>query len=266
MATNTTPPITTQKSAFLHRQIRALSAPLTVPPSAHSTLPSLSDKNLTDVLSKANDKIKSHNRAVFSAQATRHIAEQIETLYWNEVRLEREAINGATQQGETTITRGVDLRTSEGLAELGETWADILSVPAPNVSETDPDRTREDADTVDETASAEQAAHYASLLSQLQTLTARRDAARQTLQRYQQLHTLLEPYENPQQRIQPNLVTKDGELARELERMRALLARVTARMGEQKELQGQAVSAASESAEVDGIGFEERLQVVLGGR
>jgi hypothetical protein len=248
------PPITTQKSAFLNRQIRALSAPLAVPSSAHTSLPSLSDKNLTELLNKTNDKVKSHNRAVFSAQATRHIAEQIETLYWNEVRAEREAINDANQpRAETTVPRDIDLSTSEGLAQLGETWTENLSTPLDaNTPEPEPSTTAQDA-------------QYTSLHTQLQTLITRRDAALVTLRRYQRLQTLLEPYEDPQRRIQPNLVTKDGELARELERMRSLLARVTARMGEQKELQGQAVSAASESAEGHGRAFEDKLRVVLDG-
>jgi len=43
----------------------------------------------------------------------------------------------------------------------------------------------------------------------------------------------LAPLNHPQKNIQPNLVTKDGELSQELDRMRVLLARVAARVGEQ---------------------------------
>jgi hypothetical protein len=49
------------------------------------------------------------------------------------------------------------------------------------------------------------------------------------------LQTLLEPFANAQENIQPNLVTRDGELGRELERMRILLARVTGRVEEMKD-------------------------------
>ena len=37
---------------------------------------------------------------------------------------------------------------------------------------------------------------------------------------------MLEPFRDPQVNVQPNLVTKDGELKTELDRMRVLIARV----------------------------------------
>lgn len=46
---------------------------------------------------------------------------------------------------------------------------------------------------------------------------------------------LLKPFTNAQENIQPNLVTRDGELGKELERMRILLARVTGRVKEMKD-------------------------------
>lgn len=237
-------PITSQKSAFLNRQVRALSAPLTVPPSAHTTLPSLPDKTLTDLVSKSNEKIRHHNRSVFSAQATRHIAEQIETLYWNEVRAEREA-RGALP-GETVVKRETDLGTSEGLTDLGEGWENVV-VAADDDEEQEGGR--------------EAPARYAEMRAQLLELTARRDEAQERLLRYGRLRELLEPYAQPQERIQPNLVTKDGELVRELEKMRVLLTRVTARMGEQKELQGQGVTASAGNEEAPT--FEEKLATLM---
>lgn len=42
----------------------------------------------------------------------------------------------------------------------------------------------------------------------------------------------MEPLRDPQVNIQPNLVTRDGELGKELDRMRILLARVAGRIGE----------------------------------
>lgn len=41
-----------------------------------------------------------------------------------------------------------------------------------------------------------------------------------------QLQHCLLPFKQPLENIQPNLVTKDGELAQELERMKVLMARV----------------------------------------
>ena len=42
---------------------------------------------------------------------------------------------------------------------------------------------------------------------------------------YRHLQQLLHPFKSPQATVQPNLVTKDGELGRELDRMRILLAK-----------------------------------------
>jgi hypothetical protein len=46
------------------------------------------------------------------------------------------------------------------------------------------------------------------------------------------LQRLLEPFREPQTNVQPNLVTKDGELVRELEKMRMLVARVSGRIAQ----------------------------------
>lgn len=53
-----------------------------------------------------------------------------------------------------------------------------------------------------------------------------------------QLRQLLEPFQDPQENIQPNLVTKDGELSKELERMKVLLARVGEKMVDLKKREG----------------------------
>ena len=46
------------------------------------------------------------------------------------------------------------------------------------------------------------------------------------LTQLKQLQQLLQPFQEAEKNIQPNLVTKDGELAMELERMKVLIARV----------------------------------------
>lgn len=67
---------------------------------------------------------------------------------------------------------------------------------------------------------------YQQLQARLVALDARRQAQKQELARYRQLQQLLEPFRDPQVNVQPNLVTKDGELKTELDRMRVLIARV----------------------------------------
>jgi hypothetical protein len=83
--------------------------------------------------------------------------------------------------------------------------------------------------------SESEATRYKGLYDRLASLAEQRDLQQQRLERYKQLQTLLEPFANAQENVQPNLVTRDGELGKELERMRILLARVTGRVSEMKD-------------------------------
>lgn len=104
-------------------------------------------------------------------------------------------------------------------------------------------------------------ARYEALHKRLTALDSARREQQDRLARYRQLATLLEPFENAQDTIQPNLVTRDGELGKELHRMRVLLARVTggvfttvAEMGE-----GEKIPMAGEM----GRSNEEKLRDVM---
>lgn len=91
-----------------------------------------------------------------------------------------------------------------------------------------------------------EAQRYADLASSLTSLSARRKEARERLDRLRRMRDLLSPFTSPDtngagdsgggdtglQKVQPNLVTRDGEVERELERMRVLLVRVAARVGQ----------------------------------
>lgn len=68
--------------------------------------------------------------------------------------------------------------------------------------------------------------------NQLVSLNAERNKQRRRLAQYQQLRTLLGPFNDPQENLQPNLVTKDSSLAAELDRMRMLLAKVAGRISQ----------------------------------
>jgi hypothetical protein len=72
------------------------------------------------------------------------------------------------------------------------------------------------------------------------------------------LQKLLEPFTEPQKNIQPNLVTREGELAQELERMRRLVARVGARVSQGKRKRDDYESNASYS-----LGSEQKLEALL---
>lgn len=53
---------------------------------------------------------------------------------------------------------------------------------------------------------------------------------REKVARYKRVKDMLEPFENATQTVQPNLVAREGELEKELERMRLLVARVRGRV------------------------------------
>ena len=229
--------IISSKSSFLNAQTRLLSAPLQLSSTYRTTLyasdSALSSKAVSDIVNKVNDKIRAHNRLVFAPQSIRHVAEQIETLYWNEVR---EDLRDRSAEGDlVAVERDVEL-SEEGTLVLPEDLEDAML----EEGETD----------------AEEAERYARLRAQLVALSERRDGSRRKLQSYEKMKELLEPYEDPQKNIQPNLVTKDGELSKELDRMRVLLARVNARMGEYD-------SVKQKHVQKEAKGFDQKLQEVM---
>ena len=79
---------------------------------------------------------------------------------------------------------------------------------------------------------------YRQLRERLVGLDSQRQQRQRRLDQLQQLQRLLEPFAEPQQNIQPNLITRDGELVQELEKMRMLVARVGGRIGQKKRPRG----------------------------
>jgi hypothetical protein len=73
-------------------------------------------------------------------------------------------------------------------------------------------------------------ARYENLYQRLVVLDSRRQAQQKRLAQYRQLEVLLEPLKNPQENIQPNLITRDGELIQEIDKMRMLVGRVGGRV------------------------------------
>ena len=73
---------------------------------------------------------------------------------------------------------------------------------------------------------------YRTLQTRLTALEAQRALQTQILAQRKHLQTLLAPFKDPQETVQPNLVTRDGELGEELDRMRLLIARVAGRVAE----------------------------------
>ncbi|CAG8090373.1 unnamed protein product [Penicillium olsonii] len=195
------------KSAFLRAQVRIFAESLDLPGDWRNYAPQteeehLSDKVIEDVLHKA---AKQHNRVVYSSQAIHHVAQQITSLYWSSVSQEA--------RSQATFARGID-KTTDLSRQMN-----ITNLPV-------------DLESLE--ASEEDHASYRQLREQLTALDMRRQQRQRRLDQLQHVQRLLEPFEGPQKDIQPNLITKDGELVQELDKMRMLVARVGGRIAQQK--------------------------------
>lgn len=84
MSATPAPTILDLKLAFLRSQIQALSAPLRVPvnyqpPDGEQAI---RQRAIDDALFQLNARIQEHAKLVYSAPAQRHVAEQVDALYW----------------------------------------------------------------------------------------------------------------------------------------------------------------------------------------
>ncbi|KAI0108076.1 kinetochore Sim4 complex subunit Fta4 [Daldinia grandis] len=222
---------------------------------------SLNDRVVDEVLYRANHILQQHARRVYAPQASRHVAEQIETLY---LEAAERAVRGEGGRGEDDedgagggtglggrgpgfLMVGADFASDEVIASLPNTW--------------------DQHSTSQSEAHPAEALRYADLATSLSILSSRRKETRARLDRLRRMRTLLAPFSssttstisaspssaidsaNPQssnngvnevgnasesgvEKVQPNLVTRDGEMEKELERMRMLLVRVAARVAQ----------------------------------
>ena len=238
--------LSTRKATFLRSQIRLLSQPLQPSPTLTTSTddsPSIPLKTLDEVISRVNEKVTIHNKSVFSAQSQRHIIEQIESLYFADALNEHEHNDVEVERGEekVAIQTDVDLTSTTILEGLPE---ELNAAMLHDISDLGIDDT--------------QAEEYVFLRRQLLEASVERDTAREKLARYEKLKELLGPFENVQEGTQGNLVTRDGELAREMERMRVLVARVVGRLG----VEG-GVESKGRGEERESRTFDEKLKMVM---
>ncbi|KAJ5351450.1 hypothetical protein N7452_000424 [Penicillium brevicompactum] len=198
------------KSAFIRSQVRVFSETLNLPENWRNYAPpteegDLSDKVIEDVLHKVNAAAKQHNRVVYSSQAIHHVAQQIASLYWSAVSQDSRS-HAAFAHG---IERTTDLSRQMNIAKMP---VDLEGLEA----------------------SEDEHISYRQLRERLTTLDTQRQQRQRRLDQLQHMRRLLEPFEDPQKDIQPNLITRDGELVQELEKMRMLVARVGGRIAQQK--------------------------------
>lgn len=239
MAPPAAPTILTLKQNFITTQTRLLSQPLQpsrawrraneAAANNDEDSVAVSERAVDDALFRLNHTLQQHSRRVYVAQATRQIAEQVDKLYLS--------------FGERHAAGDDDENDDDAWRNVGADYADagvISSLPPAWESE------REAA------AYPLEAERYAELAGRLRALAARRDEARARVERLRRMRALLAPFGSssttndsagagedssfgPSGGVQENLVTRDGEVEKELERMRMLLVRVGDKVARLKE-------------------------------
>lgn len=201
---------------------------------------------LKGVLDKVNRNLKQHSRKVYSRQMIEHVVEQIDTLYWEagaESHPDDEDDTEADPEEQAnTLYQSDDLTLDTNIAKLPATYPSSSS--SAGISQDD----------------------YLASLTRLQDLSAQRQTLQNRLTTYRTLLSLLEPYRQPKENIQPNLVWKDAPLAPELAKTRTLAVRVAGRVAERFG-EVQVPATADEDDDVNMGGLEERsarVERVLG--
>ncbi|KAK6223258.1 hypothetical protein LQW54_000375 [Pestalotiopsis sp. IQ-011] len=216
------PTILAHKSAFLAAQTLHLSqslAPSTTWRNAHADNDddensggSIPQRAVDDALFRLNQNLQQHARRVYPPAATRQVAEQIDSLFLLGDGARDGDDNGDGQHDLDELEElreGIDLTTDEAISALPPTWDSLR----PEQAEADPT----------------EAARYEALQDRLRALSAQRAEAKARVERLRQMQALLRPFEA---NVQENLVTRNGEIEKELERMRVLLVRVAGRVGQ----------------------------------
>lgn len=269
------PTILTLKQNFITTQTRLLSQPLQ-PSRAwrrandeaaanDEGAAAVSERAVDDALFRLNHTLQQHSRRVYVPQATRQIAEQVDKLYLSAG--ERHGVDGDDDDA--------DDDDDDAWRNVGADYADaavISSLPPAWESE------REAA------AYPLEAERYAELAVRLRALVARRDEAKVRVERLRRMKALLAPFSDTDGvgagagagaddepslgGVQENLVTRGGEVEKELERMRMLLVRVgdkVARLKEREAGQGDDddsdLFGDGDAMIVDDVEVEERRKV-----
>ncbi|CZR53019.1 uncharacterized protein PAC_02897 [Phialocephala subalpina] len=235
--TTSAPTIIDLKTSFLRAQILSLSQPLRpsttfVETNISSEENALRQKAIDEALYKLNGQLKKHNKLSYGPQAQRHVAEQVDRLYWN---AGERGVN-TLGLGEEWAETGSDYRNETVIEQLPEEWSEEAESKAP-----------------------EQARRYKELQQKLAELNERRKVAREKVENYKALKKLVDLL-GGDAGVQDNLVTKNGEVEVELEKMRRLMVRVERGIGGLEERQD------GEDMDVDADGEQVKILKLLAQR
>ncbi|KAH7193380.1 kinetochore Sim4 complex subunit Fta4 [Fusarium flagelliforme] len=204
------PTIPALKQAFLTNQTTLLAQPLAPSRSWQAANDAsdeaLSERVVEDVLFSLNHTIQQHCRRVYAPQASRNIAEQIDSVYTQDA--ERKVGGPADTEG--GIGRELDLTDKEAIEALPASWhieKDVEDHPM-------------------------EVKRYADAVNRLTELNDQRKQLREQVARLKHLQTIVKPLQTTDNGvgIQENLLTRNGPVEKELEKMRFLLARVGGRV------------------------------------
>ncbi|KAI1749531.1 kinetochore Sim4 complex subunit Fta4 [Xylaria castorea] len=236
----TPPTIIAHKSTFLTTQTLHLSQAVAPSPTWHAANERAEDglpaRVVDDALYRLNHVVTQHSRRVYAPQASRLVAEQIEGLFYAETQRVLRGLEDSGDDGDADVERerlrvGTNFTTDEAISVLPPTW----DVHKPQETTSHPLEAR----------------RYAELSSTLTALLTKRQEARERVARLRRMAALLAPFESSSSSsppnadpsssssqtatsssVQENLITRNGEIERELERMRLLLARVAGRVAQ----------------------------------
>ncbi|KAH0596691.1 hypothetical protein MHUMG1_05810 [Metarhizium humberi] len=204
-----TPTVPSLKESFITAQTNLLSQPLA--PSRiwrrnnNASSQPIPTRVLDDALFNLNQTIQLHCRRVYPPQASYNVAEQISSSYARDA----EERVGKLKESESSIGRELDLAADDAIEELPSSWP----------IETDLDNYPEEAD------------QYEAIVRRLTQLSEERKQIRLRVEQLRRIEAAVKPLATTDEvTIQDNLVTRDGPVEKELERMRVLLARVTSRV------------------------------------
>lgn len=139
-----------------------------------------------------------HNRAAYSSQAVRHVAERITELYWES---EPPTFDVAEKKIQL-LTKGTDLTSQNIIELLLAEWPSNDNV--------------EESISKDRTESSRVIIYHILLQSRLKELDKQRQTQQQKHAQFESVQRLIAPFKDAREYIQPNLVSEDGELGREL--------------------------------------------------
>ncbi|KAF9882425.1 hypothetical protein CkaCkLH20_00461 [Colletotrichum karsti] len=200
--------ITSQKQSFLTAQTRLLSQPVRpsrawLEANAASETP-LPDSAVEQPLTRLNHVLSQHCRRAYSHQASRHVAEQIDALYLSHPSSVPE------DEPSEGVSRTLDLTDNAAVKSLPASW------PVEK----------------DATAYPMEAKRYAEQYERLKSLAEQRQQATERVERLRRMKALLDPFRSDDSGagVQENLISRDGKMEAELEKMRGLLARVGGRV------------------------------------